>query len=72
MSVPPRPPMMHPMQGGGPGPGGPIRPPGYPVMGPRPPGQMVSLLIMAFFYCQITETSVEPGTKLAVPIRFGS
>ena len=41
MSNPPRPPMMHPMQGGGP-PGGPIRPPGYPVMGPRPPGQMVS------------------------------
>merc|ERR1712241_272575 len=34
--------MMHPMQGGGP-PGGPIRPPGYPVMGPRPPGQMVNI-----------------------------
>jgi len=30
------------MQGGGP-PGGPIRPPGYPVMGPRPPGQMVNI-----------------------------
>merc|ERR1711863_180162 len=42
MSNPPRPPMMHPMQGGGP-PGGPIRPPGYPVMGPRPPGQMVNI-----------------------------
>lgn len=48
MSNPPRPPYGPPMQGGGP-PGGPIRPPGYPVMGPRPPGQMVSLLIIPLF-----------------------